>query len=154
MSLGYPHFPLRRGDVYFVKTSYVENQDRKEEHPAIILRDERYETQKASFTVVAFGTSQTKYSTHPLALEVDPKVTESLDLNKTTFFLAYRLHTIDKKKYVASGTFVGRLPEELMAQFDDLLFLALQMGEYKPYPDQTNESDDAVETDGEKGSQG
>jgi len=135
MSLAYPHFPLRRGDVYLIKLSYTENPTQQKIHPALVLRDEGLESPEASFTIVAFGTSNTEYDNHPFAIRIDPDTQSSLELDSPTFFLAHRLHTIDKEKYFTGTTFLGRLTSDLMDGFDELLFLALQLGEYKPFPE-------------------
>jgi mRNA-degrading endonuclease toxin of MazEF toxin-antitoxin module len=131
MRLSYPHFPLRRGDIYKIKVPRTEDPTKQELHPVLVLRDERLEEPRASFTIVAYGTSNTKYATHPLALEIDPKTLSLLNLKSTTFFLAHRIHTIDKKKYFEGASYLGRLPVDLMERFDELLVLALQIGAYK-----------------------
>jgi mRNA-degrading endonuclease toxin of MazEF toxin-antitoxin module len=135
MSLAYPHFVLRRGDVYKIKLPYTEDPTQQEMHPALVLRDERLESAKAPFTIVAFGTSKPKYDKHPFALRIDPDNQSSLKLDSPTFFLAHRLHAVDKDKYFLGALFLGRLDKDLMDRFDELLFTALQITEYKPYPE-------------------
>lgn len=134
MSLGYPHFPLRRGDVYIIKLPYVEDPARQELHPALVLRDERDESPRVPFTIVAYGTSSETFRTNPLVLPIDPTKFPSLSLERVTYFVAYRLHSIHKEKYFAGARYVGRLPKDLMDRFDELLTLALQLTEYKPFP--------------------
>jgi len=129
MSPGYPTFPLRRGDVYMVKLPYTEKPNTEEPHPALILQDEKLNKGRVPFTVVAYGTSSTDYFKDPFALPVDPS--QSLKLTLRTFFLAHRLHAIDKDKYLAGTLFLGRLPKALMDRFDELLVLSLQIGEYR-----------------------
>lgn len=131
MSLGYPHFPLRRGDIYTIKVPFTEDSARQEKHPVIVLRDERLEKPKASFTVIAYGTSNMEYDTYPFALRIDPHAIPDLNLKEPTFFLAHRLHTVDKRKYFIGALYLGRLNHDLMDRFDELLILALQIGEFK-----------------------
>ncbi|MBW2040065.1 MAG: type II toxin-antitoxin system PemK/MazF family toxin [Deltaproteobacteria bacterium] len=131
MSLAYPNFPLRRGDIYKIKVKYTEDPTEGKERPVLVLRDERFDKITSSHTTVASGTSNSKYANYPLALKVDPKKIEGLKLDKPTFFLANLLYTIDKQKYFAGQPFIGRLSESLMKQFDVLLVLALQIDLYK-----------------------
>jgi len=134
MSPGYPAVPLRRGDIYLLSIPSTERSGQRKQRPALILRDERLEPATRSlFTLVAYGTSQPRYANHPLALAVDPAIVTSLSLSKTTYFLAYRIHAVDKKTVIAGQPYLGRLPQDFMDTFDELLTLALQIGEY-PFP--------------------
>lgn len=134
MSLAYPNVPLRRGDIYKIRLPRVEDPSKGDVHPALVLRDERYEDPRATFTIVAYGTSVQNFKNHPLALPIDPAIVTSVNLTEVTYFLAHRLHSINKKKYLSGAKYLGRLPKKLMDRFDELLALALQLTEYKEFP--------------------
>lgn len=131
MSPGYPTFPLRRGDIYKIQVPFTEDSTKQKLHPVLVLRDERHEKPKAPFTIVAYGTSNVDYAGHPFALKIDRATFPLLTLDSTTFFLAHRLHTVDKEKYFNKAPYLGRLSADFMDDFDELLVLALQIGEFK-----------------------
>ena len=132
MSPGYPAVPLRRGDIYLLSIPYTERSGQRKKRPALILRDDRLEpTRQSPFTLVAYGTSESAYAIHPLALAVDPAIVTGLSLSETTYFLAHRIHAVDKKTIIAGQPYLGRLPKDFMDTFDELLALALQIGKYR-----------------------
>lgn len=133
MSPGYPTFHLRRGDIYFIKVPFVDDPDKEEEHPVLVLKDDRDDVSGSLSTIVTYGTSNSNYGSNSFSLTVDPSKYSSIDLSRKTFFLANRIHTIDKKKYFDGKRYVGRLSKELMDEFDELLVLELQMGKYQIY---------------------